>query len=179
MPHVRGNGGQRARRRALCSRCTPSVSVPRLPASNHTCEHDVLMLTCARACVLAGVRSRQVLASAATSQRLQHASMAHGDGVWVWCSRGACAKAVRCKRASRWMTSLSGTVSRMLREFMFASPVWYCVSLCVSQPAISWPVSPVVLAGTVGCSAVKFLSFWGSSRNNFAFLGPSAAATRH
>ena len=98
-------------------------------------------------------------------------------GVGVWCSRGACAKAVRCKRASRWMTSLSGTVSRMLREVMFASPVWSCVLLCVSQPAISWPVSPVVIAGTVWCSAVKFQSILGS-RNNFAFFGPSAAATR-
>ena len=139
-----GNHGHFARRRALWSRCTPLVSQPRLPASTHACEHAVLMLTCARACALAGVRSRQVLASAATNQGLQGASRAHGDGVPVWCSQGARAKAVRCARASRWMTSLSGTVSRMLREVMFASLVWSCVLLCVSQPAISWPVSPVV-----------------------------------
>ena len=31
------------------------------------------------------------------------------------------------------MTSLSGTVSRMLREVMFASGVWYCIYFCVSQ----------------------------------------------
>ena len=172
-----GYDGHFARRRALCSRCTPLVSEPRLPASSHACEHAMLMLTCARAYVLAGVRSRQVLASAATSQRLQQASMAHGDGVWVCCSRGARATAVRRLRASRLMTSLSGTVSRMLREVMFASPVWSCVLLCVSQPASSWPASSVVIAGTVGCSAVRFLAILGS-RNNFSFFGPSVAATR-
>ena len=95
-----GTHGHFARRRALWSRCTPLVSQPRLPASTHACEHAVLMLTCARTYVVGDVRSRQVLASAATSQRLQHTSMAHGDGVWVWCLRGARATAVRCARAS-------------------------------------------------------------------------------
>ena len=50
-----GTHGHFARRRALWSRCTPLVSQPRLPASTHACEHAVLMLTCARAYVLARV----------------------------------------------------------------------------------------------------------------------------
>ena len=132
-----GNDGHFARRRALCSRCTPLVSEPRLPAFSHASEHGMLMLTCARAYVLAGVRSRQVQASLATSWWLLLASRAPGDGLWVCCSRGARATAVCCLRASRMMTSLSGTVSRMLREVMLASGVWYCVLLCESQAAIT------------------------------------------
>ena len=54
--HVCGNDGQRARRRSLCSRCTPLVSKPCMPASSHASEHGMLMLTCARACALADVR---------------------------------------------------------------------------------------------------------------------------
>ena len=39
------NDGHFARRRPLCSRCTPLVSEPRLPAFSHASEHGMLMLT--------------------------------------------------------------------------------------------------------------------------------------
>ena len=45
------------------------------------------------------------------------------------------------------MTSLSGTVSRMLREVMFASGVWYCVLLCVSQAVSALAISLAVMVG--------------------------------
>ena len=44
LPHVCGNDDQRARRRSLCSRCSPLVSVPRMPAFSHAPEHVMLML---------------------------------------------------------------------------------------------------------------------------------------
>jgi len=43
------------------------------------------------------------------------------------------------------ITSLSGTVSRMLREVMFASGVWYCVLLCVSQAVGALEISLAVM----------------------------------
>ena len=43
------------------------------------------------------------------------------------------------------MTSLSGTVSRMLREVMFASGVWYCVLLYVSQAVSALATSLAVI----------------------------------
>ena len=43
------------------------------------------------------------------------------------------------------MTSLSGTVSRMLREVMFASGVWYCVLLGVFQAVSALATSLAVM----------------------------------
>mgnify|MGYP007024371975 CR=1 FL=1 len=57
------------------------------------------------------------------------------------------------------MTSLSGTVSRMLREVMFASGVWYCVLLCVSQALGALDISLAVMVGlsTSGPEKSRFL----------------------
>ena len=48
---VCGKDVQRARRRSLCSRCSPLVSEPRMPVSSHAPEHVMVMLTWARVCV--------------------------------------------------------------------------------------------------------------------------------
>ena len=92
---VCGSDHHRTRRRSLCSRCTPWVSQPRMPACSHAYEHVMLMLTCARACACADVRWGQRLASVATNQGLQDASMAYGHGSSMSWSREARAAAVR------------------------------------------------------------------------------------
>ena len=53
---VCGKDVQRARRRSLCSRCSPLVSEPRMPVSSHAPGHVMVMLTWARACAFADVR---------------------------------------------------------------------------------------------------------------------------
>ena len=79
--------------------------------------------------------------SLATNQRLLHASKGARRRISdVVLARSAC-KGVSCARASRVMTSLSGTVSRMLREvtclrlvYLLVLGIQYCVYvLCVSQ----------------------------------------------
>ena len=95
LPHVCRSDVQRARRRYLCSRCTPLVSQPRMTACSHASEHVMLMLTCARVCACADVQRGQWLASVATNEGLQDASMAHGHGLCMSWSREARAAAVR------------------------------------------------------------------------------------
>ena len=72
------------------------------------------------------------------------------------------------------MTSLSGTVSRMLREVMFASGVWYCVLVCVSQAAGALAIVLAVIGGLFQAPKKSILS----TETFLADFGPSAGATR-
>ena len=72
------------------------------------------------------------------------------------------------------MTSLSGTVSRMLREVMFASGVWYCVLVCVSQAAGALAIVLAVIGGLFQAPQKSILS----TETFLADFGPSAGATR-
>ena len=73
------------------------------------------------------------------------------------------------------MTSLSGTVSRMLREVMFASGVWYCVLLCVSQAVGALDISLAVMVGHFRARKKSILS----TQTFLSFFGPRlAGATR-
>ena len=56
------------------------------------------------------------------------------------------------------LTSLSGTVSRMLREVMFASGVWYCVALRVSQAVGALDISLGVMVGHFRARTKSILS---------------------
>ena len=74
------------------------------------------------------------------------------------------------------MTSLSGTVSRMLREVMswvmFASGVWYCVLLCVSQAVSALAISLAVMVGHFRARKKSILT----TQTFLSFFGPSAGA---
>ena len=72
------------------------------------------------------------------------------------------------------MTSLSGTVSRMLREVMFASGVWYCVLLCVSQAVGALDISLAVMVGHFRARKKSILT----TQTFLDVFGPSAGATR-
>ena len=72
------------------------------------------------------------------------------------------------------MTSLSGTVSRMLREVMFASGVWYCVLFCVSQAVGALDISLAVMVGHFRARKKSILS----TQTFLSLFGPSAGATR-
>ena len=116
---VCGNDGQRARRRALCSRCTSSVSVPSLSVSSHASAHFFMRITYARACVLTG-RAMRTAGGEFGIESMAAACLngAREQAAYVLHARSASAALFVARERSR-VDLFTACVSRTLEESTF------------------------------------------------------------
>ena len=103
----------------FCSRCTSSVSVPSLPVSSHASEYVLMILTYARACVLAG-RAMRTAGGEFDIESMAAACLngARERAVYVLHARSASAALFVARERSR-VDLFTACVSRTLEESTF------------------------------------------------------------